>query len=332
MKLSTTCIATLATSTFLVAVSAQSACDSIADVTDGFGAAADVLGLISNLFAPLQVFSSVLGVVANAACAAEKILTEEDVGRKIRCGIRKSDYKRLTNGVDSLADLISANKLPGPTDFENYATEAQALEADGKSTGYQASLLNVDLAVIKLAMFKGKYLSLEDGDEVNNAKRQAVAGIKTSLEYMLDLEKDLIDFYNDRSNRQVENKKTCIDSVLIDCPVIDPDRPFCKERVCVQWRWDLKITYCLETYKYSRTSFRDTESSQEYINARIQETKRKLKNKFFPTEYRNVKNKLEAERDSLSDSLMEVDFKFGSDLLISEGEEEKKNKSCDAEL
>jgi hypothetical protein len=330
MKLSTTYIAALATSTFLVAVSAQSACDSIADVTDGFGAAADVLGLISNLFAPLQVFSSVPGVVANAACAAEKILTEEDVGRKIRCGIRKSDYKRLTNGVDSLADLISANKLPGPTDFENYATEAQALEADGKSTGYQASLLNVDLAVIKLAMFKGKYLSLEDGDEVNNAKGQAVAGIETSLEYMLDLENDLTDFYDDRNNRQVENKKTCIDSVLIDC--VDIDNPFCEKHVCVQWRWDLKITYCLETYTYSRTSFRDTESSQEYINARIQETKRKLKNKFFPAEYRDVKNKLKDERDSLYDSLMEVDFKFESDLVISEDEEEKKNKSFDAEL
>jgi hypothetical protein len=336
MKLSTTYIAALATSTFLVAVSAQSACDSIADVTDGFGAAADVLGLISNLFAPLQVFSSVPGVVANAACAAEKILTEEDVGRKIRCGIRKSDYKRLTNGVDSLADLISANKLPGPTDFENYATEAQALEADGKSTGYQASLLNVDMAVIKVAMYKSKSLLFTDGDEVidaeayNNARGQAVAGIDTSLEYMLDLEKDLTDFYNDRSNRQVEKERTCIGTVPVPCG--DVERPNCTRNVCAEWRWDLKITYCEETYTYSKKINKKVDLSQEYINARIQETKRKLKNKFFPAEYRDVKNKLKDERDSLYDSLMEVDFKFESDLVISEDEEEKKNKSFDAEL
>ncbi len=315
MKLSTTCIAALATSTFLVAVSAESACDSIADVTEGFGAAADVLGLIFEQIAPLQVFFSVFGVVANAACAAEKILTEEDVDRKVECGIRESDYERLTNGVDSLADLISANKLPGPSDFENYATEAQALEADGKSTGYQASLLNVDLAVIKLAMFKGKYLSLEDGDEVFNAKGQAVAGIDTSLEYMLDLENDLTDFYNDRSNHQVEKERTCIDDELMDCN--DINRPFCKEPVCVEWRWDLKITYCLETYTYSKNFYRKVDLSQEYINARIQETKGKLKNKFFPNAYHDVKNKLKAERDSLYDSLMEVDFKFESDLVIS---------------
>ncbi len=81
MKLSTTYIAALATSTFLVAVSAQSACDSVADVTEGFGAAADILGLIIEEIAPLSVFFSVTGVVANAACAAEKIPTEKDVSR-----------------------------------------------------------------------------------------------------------------------------------------------------------------------------------------------------------------------------------------------------------
>ncbi len=63
---------------------------------------------------------------------------------------------------------------------------------------------------------------------------------------MLDLEKDLTDFYNGRSNRQVKKERTCIDRVLIDC--VDIDRPFCKNLVCVQWRWDLKIRYCLETY------------------------------------------------------------------------------------
>eukprot|EP00573_Skeletonema_grethae_P010468 CAMPEP_0201698330 /NCGR_PEP_ID=MMETSP0578-20130828/18492_1 /ASSEMBLY_ACC=CAM_ASM_000663 /TAXON_ID=267565 /ORGANISM="Skeletonema grethea, Strain CCMP 1804" /LENGTH=191 /DNA_ID=CAMNT_0048184827 /DNA_START=23 /DNA_END=595 /DNA_ORIENTATION=+ len=189
MKLSTKFIAALATSTFLVAVSAED-CNSITDAVDGFGAAADVLSLISEKVAPLQVFLSVAGVVANLACAVE-ILTAEDVKKIAGCLDRENDLERLQFGVESLADLISANKLPGPSELDNYASEAQALEADGASTGYQAALLNVDLAVIKLAMSTSKYLSLEGGDEINNAKEQAVAGIEQSLKYMKELEDDL---------------------------------------------------------------------------------------------------------------------------------------------
>ncbi len=220
-----------------------------------------------------------------------------------------------------MADLISANKLPTPDNLNYYASEAQELEADGKSTGYQASLLNVDMAVIKYAMFRGKSLLFKDGDEVidaeayNNARGQAVAGIDTSLEYMLDLEKDLIDFYNDSSNRQVEKERTCIGTVPVPCG--DVERPGCTKKVCDKWRWDLKIRYCLETYTYSKTINNKIDLSQEYINERIQETKRKIKNKFFPIEYRNVTETLKEERNSLYDSLMEVDFKFESDLVIS---------------
>ncbi len=150
MKLSTTCIAALATATFLVAVSAQSACDTIADATQGFGIAVEALGLIFEKVAPLQVFFSVTGVVANLACAVD-FLTSEKVEKISECIDRVNDLDALTNGVDKLTITICANNLPTPSDFTTYATIAAQLEGEGISIGYQAALLNVDLAVIKLA-------------------------------------------------------------------------------------------------------------------------------------------------------------------------------------
>lgn len=302
MKLSTKFIAALATSTFLVAVFVSADSDSkcnTSNVEEGIGIALGVLSQFSPQLAALEVFFSVASVVGNLGCAAD-ILCAEDVEKIAECLDRENDVDRLQRGVGSLADLISNNKTPRPSAFENYATEAQALEADGASTGYQAALLNVDLAVIKLAMFTGKYLSLEDSDKVKNAKRQAVGGIETSLEFMKDLEDDLDSIFAD--GRDLETKrKECTKTEVVPC--VDIDRPVgCTKLVCIQWKWDLEISYWCnsETYRYS-TEGRSV--SDRFKNDKIEETKRRIKNKFFPTEYYVVKEELEAQRISLRRSI-----------------------------
>mmetsp|Transcript_19885 Transcript_19885/g.28333 ORF Transcript_19885/g.28333 Transcript_19885/m.28333 type:complete len:335 (+) Transcript_19885:44-1048(+) len=332
LSISTTCIVALAT--FLAAVfpADASSCDSITDARESFEYAAVFLNQIPGVNVASQLFTDTLNVVENLECAVD-ILTAADVTKIAKCLIRENDLEGLQFGLDSLASSMSSNKLPTPGNLNEYAEDAQDLEAAGASIGYQAALLNVDSAVIKLAMFTSKSisleLSLEDGDEVNNAKGQAVAGVEKSLEYMKELEDDLDSILADGPEEKTKSRGKCTRFDKVPC--IDVERPFCEELICVEWEWELKLSYWCnsETFTYS-TEARIV--SNGFIDSKINETEWKIKNKFFPNQYHDVKEELKAQKEILCASLQEkkADCEYLADVCHCK--EEKKNNSFGAEL
>jgi len=202
----------------------------------------------------------------------------------VECLDKQNDLNELTNAVDSLANSVSSNNLPNPSDLNRYADQAQALEANGASIGYQAALLNVELAVIKRNMLTDKYLSLEDRDEVNNAKNQTFLGIKKSLENMERLEEDLDGTLANK--RELVTKRKCTKG---------------RWDACTEWRLEMDISYGCEseTYTYSTRVYDnkgDVPKTFPSEDDKIKETERKMRNNFFPTDVKT----------SLCDLLKEV--------------------------
>mmetsp|Transcript_25023 Transcript_25023/g.39315 ORF Transcript_25023/g.39315 Transcript_25023/m.39315 type:complete len:339 (+) Transcript_25023:76-1092(+) len=338
MKLSTTFISALlatSTSTFLEAVSANDNCNSITDASGSWKKVDNVLRNVPYLDKASAWIDSTFELVKDFGGCPSDLLTADDVIDIAKCVNRNISLATLTDEVENLNLEIGTNNQPKPFELKAFATAAGVIEATCVSVGFQAALLTTELAVTKHGMKTSEYLSREesgeDSGDVNEAKGQAVAGIEQSLKQMKRLENDLESILdNGRYRQETTDRGECIDDEWEDCGFID--QPGCLELKCVMYKWDVKISYWCNTETYTYRTEAKNRPSRQVINARIQDTKEKIRNKFFPSQYHSIKDKLKAGRDSLCKELKEVNFKFESGFVICKGKEKKKNKPFDAEL